>query len=147
MCNVHVCVFVCAMCMYVCVCVCNVHVCVCLCVQCACMCVCNVHVCVCLCVQCACMCVFVCAMCMYVCVCVCNVHVCVCLCLCSVLPAATILLTKTTAVRNGVALSYRSVRGLYFLTVVFATTIAIFTSEDTLNELRGCLWLIIVYHA
>ena len=30
-----------------------------------------------------------------------------------------ILLTKTTAARNGVALSYRSVRGLYFQAVVF----------------------------
>ena len=29
------------------------------------------------------------------------------------------LLTKTTAARNGVALSYHSVRGLYFLAVVF----------------------------
>ena len=34
-----------------------------------------------------------------------------------------ILLTKTTAARNRVALSYRSVRGLYFLAVVFVTTI------------------------
>ena len=36
-----------------------------------------------------------------------------------------ILLTKTTAARNGVALSYRSVRGLYFLAVVFVTTIIV----------------------
>ena len=35
----------------------------------------------------------------------------------------TILLTKTTAPKNEVALSYHSVRGLYFLAVVFATTI------------------------
>ena len=34
-----------------------------------------------------------------------------------------ILLTKTTAARNGVALSYRSVRGLYFLAVVFVRSI------------------------
>ena len=34
-----------------------------------------------------------------------------------------ILLTKTTAARNGVAFSYRSVRGLYFLVVVFVATI------------------------
>ena len=36
----------------------------------------------------------------------------------------TILLTKTTAARNRVALSYHSVRGLYFLAAVFATTIS-----------------------
>ena len=30
---------------------------------------------------------------------------------------------KTTAARNGVALSYHRVRGLYFLAVVFAATI------------------------
>ena len=34
-----------------------------------------------------------------------------------------ILLTKTSAARNRVALSYHSVRGLYFLAVVFAATI------------------------
>ena len=34
-----------------------------------------------------------------------------------------ILPTKTTAARNGVALSYHRVRGLYFLAVVFAATI------------------------
>ena len=34
-----------------------------------------------------------------------------------------ILLSKTTAARNGVALSYHSVRGLYFMAVVFAATI------------------------
>ena len=39
---------------------------------------------------------------------------------------STILLTKTTAARKGVALSYRSVHGLYFLAVVFATTIYIY---------------------
>ena len=32
-------------------------------------------------------------------------------------------LTKTTVAQNEVALSYRRVRGLYFLAVVFATTI------------------------
>ena len=34
-----------------------------------------------------------------------------------------ILPTKTTAARNGVALSYHSVHGLYFLAVVFVATI------------------------
>ena len=38
-----------------------------------------------------------------------------------------ILLTKTTAAQIEVALSYQRVRGLYFLTVVFAVTIAILT--------------------
>ena len=33
------------------------------------------------------------------------------------------LFTKTTAARNEVALSYRRVRGLYFLAVVFSATI------------------------
>ena len=49
----------------------------------------------------------------------------------------TILLTKTTATRNGVALNYRSVRGLYFLAVVFVTTIMLLallvTAEPTSN--------------
>ena len=36
---------------------------------------------------------------------------------------AYILLTKTTAARNGVALSYHSVRGLHFLAVVFVRSI------------------------
>ena len=36
---------------------------------------------------------------------------------------ATILLTKTTAARNGIALTSHSVRWLYFLAVVFAATI------------------------
>ena len=35
----------------------------------------------------------------------------------------TILLTKTTAARNGAALSYPRVRGLYFLAVVFVAAI------------------------
>ena len=34
-----------------------------------------------------------------------------------------ILLTKTTAAQNEVALSYHEVRGLYFLAGVFAATI------------------------
>ena len=41
-----------------------------------------------------------------------------------------ILLTKITAARNGVALSYCSVRGLYFLAVVFATTIVSIASLE-----------------
>ena len=36
-----------------------------------------------------------------------------------------ILLTKTAAAQNEVALSYLKVRGLYFLAVVFAGTIVI----------------------
>ena len=39
----------------------------------------------------------------------------------------TILLTKTTAAQNEIALSYLRVRGLYFLTVVFAATIIYMT--------------------
>ena len=35
----------------------------------------------------------------------------------------TILLTKTTAAQNEVALSYHRVRGLYFLAVIFVATI------------------------
>ena len=35
----------------------------------------------------------------------------------------TIPLTKTTAAQNEVALSYHCVRGLYFMAVVFVTTI------------------------
>ena len=38
----------------------------------------------------------------------------------------SILLTKTTAVQNEVALRYYRVRGLYFLTVVFVTTVYIY---------------------
>ena len=37
------------------------------------------------------------------------------------------LLTKTTAAQNEVALRYYRVRGLYFLAVVFVTTIYIYT--------------------
>ena len=36
---------------------------------------------------------------------------------------STILLTKTTAPQNEVALSYRKVRGLYFLPVIFVRSI------------------------
>ena len=39
----------------------------------------------------------------------------------------SILLTKTTAAQNEDALSYHSVRGLYFLAVVFVATIEIAT--------------------
>ena len=35
----------------------------------------------------------------------------------------SILLTKTTALQNEVALSYHRVRGLYFLAVVFAANV------------------------
>ena len=40
-----------------------------------------------------------------------------------------ILLTKTTAARNGVSLSYHYVYGLYFLAVVFAATIISILTE------------------
>ena len=42
----------------------------------------------------------------------------------------SILLTKTAA-RNGVALNYRSVRGLYFLAVVFVKSIIIYWRRGT----------------
>ena len=42
---------------------------------------------------------------------------------CAVVQQLTILLTKTTAVQNDVALSYHRVRGLYFLEVVFVRSI------------------------
>ena len=45
----------------------------------------------------------------------------------------TTLLAKTTAARNGVALSYRSVRGLYFLAVVFVRTIFCANEKNDLN--------------
>ena len=35
----------------------------------------------------------------------------------------SIFLTKTTAAKNEVALSYHTLRGLYFLAVIFASTI------------------------
>ena len=40
-----------------------------------------------------------------------------------------IVLTKTTASQNEVALSYHSVRGLYFLAVVFAEIVVIFAVQ------------------
>ena len=40
-----------------------------------------------------------------------------------------ILLTKTTAARNEVALTYHKVRGLHFLAVVFVATIVIATYQ------------------
>ena len=39
------------------------------------------------------------------------------------IPKKAILLTKTTAARNEIALSYHRVRGLYLMAVVFAATI------------------------
>ena len=42
----------------------------------------------------------------------------------------TIHLTKTTAAQNEVALSYRSVRGLYFLAVVFVISILLTVTRD-----------------
>ena len=49
----------------------------------------------------------------------------------------TILLTKTTAAQNGVALSYHSVRGIYFLAVVFAVTIK---AKQCFTVPRGCFF-------
>ena len=43
----------------------------------------------------------------------------------SLSPLQIILLTKTTATQNGVALSYHKVRGLYFLAVVLMRSIHI----------------------
>ena len=43
--------------------------------------------------------------------------------ICIKLQPLTILLTKTTAAQNEVALSYHTVRGLYFLAVVFVRSI------------------------
>ena len=47
----------------------------------------------------------------------------------------TILLTKTTAARNGVALSYHRVRGLYFLAVVFAAIILLLLNVFAMEAL------------
>ena len=47
--------------------------------------------------------------------------------------ALCILLTKTTAARNEIALSYHKVRGLYFLAVVFAATIVNTTFDVIIN--------------
>ena len=44
-----------------------------------------------------------------------------------------ILLTKITAAQNEVALRYHRVRGLYFLAVIFATTIVVITILICLN--------------
>ena len=52
-----------------------------------------------------------------------------------------ILLTKTTAARNEVALSYHKVRGLYFLAVVFAVSIVI------LNPFTVKLYLYLMFNA
>ena len=43
--------------------------------------------------------------------------------ICIKLESSTILLTKTTAAQNEVALSYHKVRGLYFLVVVSVRSI------------------------
>ena len=43
--------------------------------------------------------------------------------ICIKLQPSTILLTKTTAEQNEVALSYHKVRGLYFLAIVFVRSI------------------------
>ena len=40
------------------------------------------------------------------------------------LHVCTIQLTKATAAQNEIALSYRSVRGLYFMAAVFVSTIS-----------------------
>ena len=47
-----------------------------------------------------------------------------------------ILLTKTTAAQNGVALSYRKVRGLYFLAVVFVRHIVALRTKCTIETVR-----------
>ena len=46
---------------------------------------------------------------------------------------SSILLTKTTAAQNGVAHSYRSVRGLYFLAVIFVRSIDQVHPDHPLN--------------
>ena len=43
------------------------------------------------------------------------------------------VLTKTTAARNGVAVSYHWVRGLHFLAVVFAATIVIWYNDTSIS--------------
>ena len=48
-------------------------------------------------------------------------------------PVLFILLTKTTAAQNGVALSYHKVRGLYFLAVVFMRSI------DSIGASKHCV--------
>ena len=49
----------------------------------------------------------------------------------------TILLTKTTAAQNEVALSYHRVRGLYFLAVVFVATILLCLCVKVLDVVGG----------
>ena len=46
-----------------------------------------------------------------------------------------ILLTKITAAQNEVALSYHSVRGLYFLAVVFAVTVTAVRKDSIPREI------------
>ena len=48
--------------------------------------------------------------------------------------SSTMLLTKTTAAQNEVALSYHSVCGLYFMAVVFAATIVFTTTGDACSD-------------
>ena len=50
-----------------------------------------------------------------------------------------IFLTKTTAAKNEVALSYHRVRVLYFLAVVFAATIISSTKENTTSKTSSSL--------
>ena len=56
----------------------------------------------------------------------------------------TILLTKTTAAQNGVALSYLRVRGLYFLAVVFVAAICYWNCYRDTSYVIG---IVIVTHA
>ena len=49
------------------------------------------------------------------------------------------LLTRTTAVLNEDALSYHNVRGLYFLTVVFAATIVSLLTHGGTDRHVSCL--------
>ena len=46
---------------------------------------------------------------------------------------AIIHLTKTTSAQNEIALSYHRVRGLYFLAVVFVSTIFLWVSFSIIN--------------
>ena len=55
------------------------------------------------------------------------------------------LLTETTAARNGVALSYHRVRGLYFLTVVFVRSIIICNNMDICACACTCICACIMY--
>ena len=60
--------------------------------------------------------------------------------LCSQLKVTTILLTKITAARNAVALSYDRMRGLCFLAVFFAVTI---TSLSSLNFVTSIVTVVV----